>query len=96
MLEGGPFACVYPWDVSPRLDTCMGAYVTRMSGRGFGVTDPGKATATFGSLLVEQAASFGLMKRLSLRFAVQVPRHNPMSRHARHQRLARQESKVAQ
>jgi hypothetical protein len=55
-----------------RMDSCAGPGLLQMQARGFGVTDPGQATARWGAVFLEQAAVAALTSRARVRASAQL------------------------
>jgi hypothetical protein len=55
-----------------RMDSCAGPKLLMMQARGFGVTDPGRATARWGAAFLEEAAVASLTSRARLRLSAEL------------------------
>jgi len=76
MLTAAPAACLRgrPGDGRLRLDGCAVLEATHLRARGFGMSDPGRAAATWGALEAEAGVAIRLAGRATLRGAVGVSR----------------------
>jgi hypothetical protein len=72
LLELSPAVCLRVPDTWLRLDTCAGAKLNQMTGKSFGVSDPGSATARWSAAFVEQAASAALTRNTSVRLGLEL------------------------
>jgi len=70
LIAVSPVACLRLTDPAFRLDTCGGTEFAQMTGRGFGMSDPSRATARWASVYLEQAAIAHLTEHTGLRAAL--------------------------
>jgi hypothetical protein len=71
LVEVVPVGCYRHAFGSFRWDSCGGPVFSQMRGSGFGMTDPGKATARWVSLALEQGAAVAMTRNLGLRLSVE-------------------------
>ncbi len=76
MLTAAPALCLRgrPGGGVVRLDGCAAFEATHLRARGFGMSDPGRAAASWGTLVAEAGVALRLSGRVALRGAVEVSR----------------------